>query len=63
MGGSVLCMWQALLSAQKKAISINSFDLQVSFKPAFKSKGHLEAHLRRFLIGSIFKRAPGCSSN
>ena len=52
----------ASLGQKKKATAINSFDFHVSFKPAFKSKGHLDAHLRSFLIGSIFKRAPGCSS-
>ena len=41
---------------KKKATAINSFDLHVSFKPEFKSKDHLDAHLRSFLIGSIFKK-------
>lgn len=58
----VSCACGRRFSRPKKATALNSFDLHGSFKPAFKSKEHLEAHLRSFLIGSMFKRAPGCSS-
>ena len=64
----VACGWKCTVHVagaslgQKKATALNSFDLHVSFKPGFKSKDHLEAHLRSFLIGSAFNRAPGCSS-